>query len=83
MSNNFQVNIQKEDLIFLPLGGAGEIGMNCNLYHYLDKWFMIDLGVTFNDERVESADLVMPDINFLIERKNYSLLKIMPRKKNF
>ena len=70
MSNNFQVNIQKEDLIFLPLGGAGEIGMNCNLYHYLDKWLMIDLGVTFNDERVESADLVMPDINFIIERKS-------------
>ena len=70
MSNNIQVNIKEEDLIFLPLGGAGEIGMNCNLYHYLDHWLMIDLGVTFNDERVLSADLIMPDINFITERKN-------------
>ncbi len=69
MNDNVQVNIKKEDLIFLPLGGAGEIGMNCNLFHYQDQWVMIDLGVTFNDERVESADLVMPDIRFILERK--------------
>ena len=76
MSNNIQVNIKEEDLIFLPLGGAGEIGMNCNLYHYLDHWLMIDLGVTFNDERVLSADLIMPDINFITDYKRKSLICI-------
>ena len=43
------MNYTKDDLLYLPLGGSGEIGMNCNLYHYEDKWIMIDLGVTFSD----------------------------------
>ena len=33
----------KKDLHFIPLGGTGEIGMNCYLYHYNDSWLMIDL----------------------------------------
>ena len=37
------MNYTKNDLLYLPLGGSGEIGMNCNLYHYEDKWIMIDL----------------------------------------
>ena len=43
---------QKENnLVFVPLGGTGEIGMNCNLYGYgvgnRRDWIMVDLGVTF------------------------------------
>ena len=68
-TNNFNSSFKKEDLIFLPLGGSGEIGMNCNLYHYKDNWLMIDLGITFRDERIENADLVLPDIQYIIERK--------------
>ncbi len=37
-------------LVFLPLGGSGEIGMNLNLYGYDDQWIMVDLGVSFADE---------------------------------
>ena len=33
-----------ENLLYLPLGGSGEIGMNCNLYHLDNKWIMVDLG---------------------------------------
>ena len=70
MDNTLINDFKKEDLLFLPLGGAGEIGMNCYLYHYMDQWLMIDLGITFKDDRVESADLILPDIDFIIKRKD-------------
>ncbi len=41
-----------DELVFLPLGGTGEIGMNLNLYGYAGAWLMIDLGITFADDRV-------------------------------
>ena len=68
--NEIIEKFNKSDLIFIPLGGSGEIGMNCNLYHYKDSWLMVDLGVTFKDERVESADLFMPDLDFIFKRKD-------------
>ena len=43
------------ELLFLPLGGAGEIGMNLNLYCYDGRWLMVDLGITFADERLPRA----------------------------
>ena len=63
------MNFKKDDLIFLPLGGAGEIGMNCYLYHYNDSWIMIDLGVMFNDNQNLGYDIIMPDLKFILERK--------------
>ena len=39
-----------DELLFLALGGAGEIGMNLNLYGYGGKWVMVDLGVSFGEE---------------------------------
>ncbi len=59
----------KRELIFLPLGGAGEIGMNLNLYGYGGKWLMVDLGVTFGDDRVPGIDVVMPDPTFIADRR--------------
>lgn len=59
----------QRELIFLPLGGAGEIGMNLNLYGYAGKWLMVDLGVTFGDDRVPGIDVVMPDPGFIVERR--------------
>jgi ribonuclease J len=56
-------------LYFLPLGGAGEIGMNLNLYGYGGKWLMVDLGVTFGDDSVPGIDVVMPDPAFIVEHK--------------
>ena len=63
------MNIKKDNLYFLPLGGSGEIGMNCNLYHYKGKWIMIDLGVMFSNSDLEPYDLIMPDISFIQKRK--------------
>ena len=60
------MNYTKNDLLYLPLGGSGEIGMNCNLYHYEDKWIMIDLGVTFSDNDSNNYELIMPNIDFII-----------------
>ena len=63
------MNINNDSLYFLPLGGSGEIGMNCNLYHFNGKWIMIDLGVMFSNSDLEPYDIMMPDIDFIIKRK--------------
>ena len=61
-------------LLFLPLGGAGEIGMNLNLYGLGDPddptWLMIDLGVTFGDGSPPGIDLITPDPAFIVERRD-------------
>lgn len=54
-----------DELLFLPLGGSGEIGMNLNLYGHAGKWLMVDLGMTFADERLPGIDLVLPDPTFI------------------
>lgn len=56
-------------LYFLPLGGAGEIGMNLSLYGTAGKWLMVDLGVTFADDSMPGIDVVMPDPTFIAQRK--------------
>ena len=61
--------IKNDELYFLPLGGAGEIGMNLNLYGHAGKWLMVDLGVTFGEENLPGIDVVMPDPSFIVERK--------------
>jgi len=55
------------ELIFLPLGGSGEIGMNVNLYGTRGKWVMVDLGMTFADPTLPGVDLVLPDLSFIEE----------------
>ena len=57
-----------DELLFLPLGGAGEIGMNLNLYGYGGKWLMVDLGVSFGDDSMPGVDVYMPDPAFIAER---------------
>jgi ribonuclease J len=58
-----------DELIFLPLGGSGEIGMNVNLYGAQGKWVMVDLGMTFADPRYPGVDIVLPDLAFIEERR--------------
>ena len=62
-----------DELVFLPLGGAGEIGMNLNLYGFgppgKRRWLMVDLGVTFGDSANPGADVIMPDPAFIAERR--------------
>ena len=63
----------KNELVFCPLGGAGEIGMNMNLYGYGSqdekKWIMIDIGVGFTDDSVPGIDLMVADPDFIVQRK--------------
>lgn len=59
-----------DELLFLPLGGTGEIGMNLNLYGHAGKWLMVDLGVTFADATLPGIDLIMPDPTFIEERRD-------------
>jgi ribonuclease J len=59
----------ENELTFLSLGGAGEIGMNLNLYGYGGKWLMLDCGVTFGDDRAPGVDVLMPDPSFIVERR--------------
>lgn len=66
---NSNDKIIDKSVFFLPLGGAGEIGMNCYLYNCQDKWLIVDLGVTFNDESIPYADLILPDLQYIFERK--------------
>ena len=63
----------KNELLFLPLGGAGEIGMNLNLYGYgpegKEDWIMVDLGITFGNGSIPGVDVILPDPAFIEERK--------------
>jgi len=64
-----------ERIIYLPLGGAGEIGMNAYVYGYgkpgKERLILVDLGVTFPDmDGTPGVDLILPDIAWLKERRN-------------
>lgn len=66
----------KNELLFLALGGSGEIGMNVNLYGCDGKWVMVDLGMTFADPGYPGIDLILPDLEF-IENRADDLLGIV------
>jgi ribonuclease J len=59
-----------DELLFVALGGAGEIGMNLNLYGHAGKWLMVDLGIAFGDDSMPGVDVVMPDPAFIAERRD-------------
>ena len=65
--------MKKEQLIFCPLGGSGEIGANMNLYsHGTDdnqKWIIVDMGVTFADDSIPGIDLIYADPGFILDKK--------------
>ncbi len=65
--------MSRERLIYLPLGGAGEIGMNAYVYGYgkpdQERLILVDLGVTFPDmDTTPGVDLILPDMAWLMER---------------
>ena len=69
MTNN------NNQLVFLPLAGTGEIGMNMNLYGHgpdIDemKWLLVDVGITFGDDSLPGIDIIMADHGFIAERRN-------------
>jgi ribonuclease J len=69
------MNDIENELVFLPLGGAGEIGMNLNLYGYgppgKQRWVMVDLGITFNNGSIPGLDVIMPDPSFIEDRREF------------
>jgi len=58
----------EKELLFLALGGSGEIGMNVNLYGCQGKWLMVDCGITFGDANYPGIDVILPDLQFIEER---------------
>jgi ribonuclease J len=61
--------IPGEELLFVALGGSGEIGMNVNLYGCRGQWIMVDLGLTFADTAYPGIDLILPDLEFIEDQQ--------------
>src|SRR5919204_3912992 len=62
-----------DELVFAPLGGVGEIGMNLAIYGFGDdqqrEWIAVDFGVAFADDALPGIDLIMPEIRYLVEER--------------
>ncbi len=62
---------EPDELVFLPLGGSNEIGMNFNLYGFGPahdrKWIVVDLGVTFGDQTTPGVEVILPDPEYIEE----------------
>jgi len=62
---------RQDELVFLPLGGSNEIGMNFNLYGYgpphARQWIVVDLGVTFGDQTTPGVEIILPDPTYIEE----------------
>src|SRR5580698_2339751 len=67
------MDLDTEDLSFLPLGGTGEIGMNLNLYRCDGKWLAIDCGIGFGGAAHPEVDVMMPDPAFIAGRRDQLL----------
>lgn len=63
------MNFKKDELYFIPLGGAEQFGVNLNVYGYQGKWLAIDCGLGFADEKFPGVDILLPDPKFVEERK--------------
>ena len=74
------MNQTGDELVFIPLGGLGEIGMNAALYGYgppgRRKWILVDLGLAFAGPDAPGVDLVFPDLSF-IEKMKKDLLALL------
>ncbi|PCJ25951.1 MAG: RNase J family beta-CASP ribonuclease [Rickettsiales bacterium] len=66
---SFNLKTNKDKLLFVPLGGSNEIGINVNLYHYKGKWIMVDCGSGFADEHLPGVDMVVADLSFIEAHK--------------
>jgi ribonuclease J len=65
----FDFKKYSDELLFVPLGGSNEIGMNLNLYTYKGKWIMLDCGIGFAGEYLPGVEIVVPDVSFVAEIK--------------
>ena len=67
------MDLDTEDLSFLPLGGTGEIGMNLNLYRCQGKWLAVDCGIGFGGAAHPEVDVMMADPSFIAARRDQLL----------
>jgi ribonuclease J len=58
-----------DEVLFLPLGGTGEIGMNLNLYGHDGHWLIVDIGITFGGDAFPDYDVLMADPTFIASRR--------------
>jgi ribonuclease J len=58
-----------DEVLFLPLGGTGEIGMNLNLYGHDGRWLIVDIGITFGGDDFPEHDVLMADPAFIVSRR--------------
>ncbi len=63
--------MEEQKLVFVPLGGAGEIGLNVNLYGLDGKWLMVDFGISFADDSLPGVEIVLPDPEFIAARSEH------------
>ena len=59
--------MSSDEVVFVPLGGAGEIGMNMSLYGHDGHWLMIDMGIAFGDDTTPGIDVMTPDPAFALD----------------
>ncbi|MGY9005470.1 MAG: MBL fold metallo-hydrolase, partial [Alphaproteobacteria bacterium] len=64
-SENLVIEAARDGLVYLPIGGAGEIGMNFYLYGCQGKWIAVECGITFGNETTPGIDVMMADPAFL------------------
>ena len=75
MANNLSENLittylPKNEILFSPIGGVGQIGMNFYLYGTQGKWIIVDLGITFgNSEETPGIDIILPNPEFVKKNK--------------
>lgn len=62
--------VKKDDLVFVPIGGTCEVGMNIALYHYGGKWIIVDCGAGFADEEFPGIDILVVDSAFIDENRD-------------
>ncbi len=62
-----------QELVFCALGGAGEIGMNLNLFGFGKpseyQWIIVDIGVTFSDDNIPGIEVILPNPEFIVNQK--------------
>ncbi|GHU26699.1 MBL fold hydrolase [Bacilli bacterium] len=66
---NLNLGKYRESVLFIPLGGSNEVGLNCNLYHYKGKWIVVDCGIGFT-KLVPGVEVLVPDVAVLKKFKN-------------
>ena len=75
MSFNFKP--YDKEILFVPLGGSNEIGMNLNLYRFGGKWLMVDMGIGFTNDYLPGADVIVPDTRFIEDHIGDDLLGLV------